>query len=92
MDLKLNMSSVFKVMKPDCVLGCSGKSVGNRSTIALNSAVVRLCLTVGRLWFWCTPVPERSQQAGASPADGQWDVQETGAHGISEEAKSDGFS
>ena len=52
------MSSVFKVMKPDCVLGCSGKSVAKRSIIPLNSALVRLHLTVGKLWFWCTPVPD----------------------------------
>ena len=88
MDHKLNMSSVFKVMKPDCVLGCSGKSVAKRSIIPLNSALVRLHLTVGKLCFWCTPVPERGQQVGASPAEDQWDVQETGARGISGEVKS----
>lgn len=57
----------------------------------LPSALVRLHLTVGKLWMWCIPGPQGGHQGGASPAESQRDVQESAAHDISEGAMRTGF-
>lgn len=64
---------------------------GHGSDTSLPSALVRLHLSSGKLWVWCVPGPQRGHQGGASPAESQWDVQESAAHDISGEAMRTGF-
>jgi len=52
-DHELSVSSVFKGMKPGCILGWSAKSVAKKSIIPLNSTLVRLHITAGKLHFRC---------------------------------------
>lgn len=62
----MNTSSVLKVMQPDRVSGCLGKGVANRSITPLNSALVGLNLTVGKLVLVYPSARERSVSGSKS--------------------------